>query len=202
MTHNTVSLARLIGSRICHDLISPVGAIQNGIELLALEGKHGPEMSLIEDSVRNASARIRFMRVAFGLAGAGQKLGRTEIESILKDFASAGRLSFEWMAGEDCPRSMAQEVFLALLCFEAAMPRGGTVTVTRAGGSWCITGAAEADRPDERLWRTVITGTLEDSQAVLPAHVQFALLPAILADRGARAEAEVKPDGIALRFPS
>ncbi|MGB2202346.1 MAG: hypothetical protein ACPH5G_13525, partial [Pseudooceanicola atlanticus] len=57
MASHTRTIATLIGSRICHDLISPIGAIQNGIELLTMEGKTGPEVALIEDSVRNASAR-------------------------------------------------------------------------------------------------------------------------------------------------
>ena len=202
MTSHTVSLARLIGSRICHDLISPVGAIQNGIELLALEGKQSPEMALIEDSVRNASAKIRFMRVAFGLAGAGQNMGRPEIDAILADYTQAGRLKFDWQAGEDCTRATAQELFLALLCFEAAMPRGGTVTIVRTGGVWSLQGPAEADRPNERLWQSLAGKALDESDAVLPAHVQFALLPAILAERGVFVQVEVKREGIELKFPA
>jgi histidine phosphotransferase ChpT len=64
-----IELTSLIGSRICHDLISPLGAIGNGVELLAMsEVAKGPEMSLIAESVENANARIRFFRVAFGAA--------------------------------------------------------------------------------------------------------------------------------------
>jgi histidine phosphotransferase ChpT len=63
-------LAALIGSRICHDLISPIGAIGNGVELLLMEASgKGPELSLISESVAAANARIRFFRVAFGAAG-------------------------------------------------------------------------------------------------------------------------------------
>ena len=58
-------LAALVGSRICHDLISPIGAIGNGVELLALtDGDTGAEMELISESVQNASARIRYLRIA------------------------------------------------------------------------------------------------------------------------------------------
>ena len=62
-----VNLAALIGSRICHDLISPIGAINNGLELLDMNGGvQGAEMELISGSVGNAGARIRFFRIAFG----------------------------------------------------------------------------------------------------------------------------------------
>ncbi len=201
MGYSTQTLATLIGSRICHDLISPVGAIQNGIELLAMEGRSGPEMSLIEDSVNNASARIRFMRVAFGLAGEGQSIGRPEIDSILRDMSRAGRVRFDWAAGVDCPRKAAQEVFLALMCMESAMPRGGTISITHDGANWVITGMAEKDRPDPRLWQ-VLCGADVGDQGVLPAHVQFVLLPGLLNDRGARAEVDAQEDKVTLRLPA
>ena len=69
MGQNKLNIAALIGSRICHDLISPIGAINNGLELLEMTGtSSGPEMELISESVGNASARIRFFRIAYGAA--------------------------------------------------------------------------------------------------------------------------------------
>ena len=70
-------LSALLGSRICHDLISPLGAIANGVELLQMSGAAAsPEVALIAESVANANARIRFFRVAYGIASAGQRVGR------------------------------------------------------------------------------------------------------------------------------
>ena len=67
MTDQT-DLAALLGSRICHDLISPIGAIGNGVELLMMEGgTPSPELVLIAESVAAANARIRFFRLAFGV---------------------------------------------------------------------------------------------------------------------------------------
>jgi histidine phosphotransferase ChpT len=70
MAQNDLDLAALVSSRICHDLISPIGAINNGLELLNMSGASpvGPEMQLICDNVKSASARIRFFRIAFGAA--------------------------------------------------------------------------------------------------------------------------------------
>ncbi|MEP3017383.1 MAG: histidine phosphotransferase, partial [Tateyamaria sp.] len=60
MGQSNVNLGALIGSRICHDLISPIGAINNGLELLGMSNeREGPELDLISESVGNASARIR-----------------------------------------------------------------------------------------------------------------------------------------------
>ena len=78
-------LSSLVGSRICHDLISPIGAIGNGVELLQMAPRDSAaELDLITDSVDNAAARIRFFRVAFGAAG-DQMMGRAEVISILSD---------------------------------------------------------------------------------------------------------------------
>ena len=79
MAQDPLSLAKLIASRICHDLISPVGAIANGMELVALTGADiTPEFELISDSVAGANARIKFYRIALGMSSADQKLGRSE----------------------------------------------------------------------------------------------------------------------------
>lgn len=64
---NTPDIAALVSARICHDLISPIGAIGNGVELLMLDkAAASPEMDLISESVTQASARIRFFRLAYG----------------------------------------------------------------------------------------------------------------------------------------
>lgn len=195
-------LASLIGSRICHDLISPVGAIQNGLELLSLEGAvRGPEMMLISDSVSAASAKIRFMRIAFGMAGQGQKIGRAEVASVLDDLSQSSRITYDWTPTGDFDRGQIQEVFLALLCIESAMPHGGVISVTRAdlpGKTWEVSGPALAARPDPQLWE-VIRGRA-DGTAIAPAHVQFALLPALVAERHQSIDLLVTEDSLTLRF--
>ena len=89
-------LAALIGSRICHDLISPIGAIGNGVELMLMDGApKAPELALISESVANANARIRFFRVAFGAATGDQRIAAPEVLSILSDLTKGGRLKIE-----------------------------------------------------------------------------------------------------------
>ena len=69
-THPEDDLVALVGSRLCHDLISPLGAIGNGVELLTMTATTlSPELQLITESVAAANARIKFFRLAFGRAG-------------------------------------------------------------------------------------------------------------------------------------
>lgn len=174
-------LVALVGSRLCHDLISPLGAIGNGVELLAMsEPGPGPELRLIAESVGNATARLKFFRVAFGQAAAEQRLGRPEIVALLADMACGGRQRYDWQIEGDQARQDVKLAFLALLCLEAALPWGGVVSIHRSGDTWQLTAAATRTKPDPDLWARL------DGAAgpVTPAQVQFALLPLEVARLG------------------
>lgn len=176
------NFAALIGSRICHDLISPVGAINNGIELIQMTVPSlGPEMALISESVTNASARIRFFRIAFGAAGE-QMVGRAEVISILKDVYAETRLSVVWGPIEPEPRQRLRLTFLALLCMETAMPYGGRIEVANDADRISITGHADKFKIDEALWNAM-SGPQPDYD-LRPAQVQFGLLPFLAEQNG------------------
>lgn len=175
MAVDNANLAALIGSRICHDLISPVGAINNGLELLGMSGAvSGPELELISDSVLNANARIRFFRVAFGAAG-DQQMGRAEVMSVLEDISKAGRMKFQWTPTEGSSRSEVRMAFLAALCLESALPYGGVIKVLNAEGNWTVIGEGRKVNLDESLWGH-LDGTSTEG-TITPALVQFAMLP-------------------------
>ncbi|MDX1821617.1 MAG: histidine phosphotransferase family protein [Paracoccaceae bacterium] len=199
MRHSTNNLATLIGSRICHDLISPIGAITNGLELMQMSGAAlTPEVALISDSVENANARIRFFRVAYGMATASQSMGRAEIVSILKAVAQGARVSFHWGPLEDLPRTEVRLAFLALQCFETAMPYGGRITLTREGQLWAISCTADKLRQTPELWAHLDSdGT---GIEVSPAEVQFALLPVLLAEAERRVSLRITENDILMRF--
>lgn len=176
-------LSALVGSRLCHDLVGPLGAIGNGIELLALVGDaRGEEMALISESVADATARLRFFRVAYGHAAPGQTIGRGEILQTLAAVSRSGRLSFFWNVEDDQPRDEVRAVFLALQCLETFLPRGGEVQVERAAGQWTITGEGTQLHVDDALWATL--STPQPGQVFAPAQVQFALLPQVVAGLG------------------
>ena len=177
MAQTELDLAALISSRICHDLISPIGAINNGLELLGMSGQSldTPEMSLINESVQNASARIRFFRIAYG-AASEQEIGRAEVISILNDMMGGGRLSVEWGPLEGQPRDVVRLALLAIQCLETAMPYGGRIEVSSSRKQWKIHGKSEKFNQIDNLWSAV--SSVETASDIAPAHVQFALPPA------------------------
>ena len=192
-------IAALIGSRICHDLISPIGAIGNGLELLMMEtGSNGPEMALISESVAHANARIRFFRVAFGAAQGEQRVGRAEVASIVSDMTKGGRLTIDWQSGQDLSRSEVKIAFLLLMCLETAMAYGGKVTVQVDGGRWSIVGEANKLRIDPALWAILADPTAEPE--ITPANVHFPLAAEEIARRQFRLAADLGQTVIKLSF--
>ena len=175
-------LNALIGSRICHDLISPLGAIGNGVELITLAGgTPSPEVGLISESVENANARIRFFRVAFGSASSNAEIGQSEIKSILTDLYKSSRIDIEWRADGPMPRREAKLAFLLLMCVDDLLPWGGRVAVTRSGDQWMIDARAEKMKVRKDLWDMIND---PDVTQVGAPDVHFALVhPTALAVR-------------------
>lgn len=199
MTLQSPDIAALIGSRICHDLISPIGAISNGVELLEMAGgAAGPEIELISESVVNANARIRFFRVAFGAASSGQMIGASEVRSILADYSAGGRLRLDWQAGGDQVRAEAKIAFLLILCLETAMPWGGKITVGNTGGIWSVFGGSDRIKVDNALWGTLLTPN--PNRDISAAEVQFLLLPTLLRDADRSLSLDIGETAISARF--
>ncbi len=192
-------LAALIGSRICHDLISPIGAIGNGVELLMMDGAaQSPELALISQSVLNANARIRFFRVAFGSASPDQRIGRPEVMSVLSDVSRGGRLTYDWQSDADLPRREVKLVLLLLLCLESAMAYGGRITIVQTNTGWAITGAAHKLKIDPALWE-VLTEPRAPAE-IGAGQVHFALVPEELSRQARRLRSELTETEIRLTF--
>lgn len=194
MEHRNAELAALIGSRICHDLISPIGAIANGLELLEITGAaRGPEMDLIADSADNAGARIRFFRIAFGAAG-DQELGRGEILSILDGLNQGGRVRIDWSVPGPRRRDAVRLAFLAILCCETALTHGGHVEVSVSDDIWRIAGSADRLTADPALWSRI--GAAGAPGDLTPAQVQFALLPVVAGEMGRTPRATIDANSL------
>lgn len=199
MTTTAPDLYALIGSRICHDLISPLGAIGNGVELLSMSGVAGaPEMALIAESVDSANARIRFYRIAFGATGRGATLGRGEVTRILTDMFRGGRTEVAWSVDGDQRREEVKLAFLLILCAEATMPRGGRMTVARTEEKWSLTFEAERLKVDPSLW-SVTTGETPP-EGLAAADVHFALAPYAAEAAGRRIDVTGSERAMAISF--
>ncbi|MEA1651352.1 histidine phosphotransferase family protein [Nitrospirillum sp. BR 11164] len=147
----TVSLelhvVELLCSRLCHDLISPVGAIGNGVELIEEMGPSMAEeaMALIADSADQAARRLRLFRLAYGAAGNSGAFTAAEARTVLGAWFRGARTRLDWPA-DVMPSSNDGVLKLALnlgLLAEEAMPLGGVVTMAAGDGGAALSVTAE-----------------------------------------------------------
>ncbi|APH71365.1 histidine phosphotransferase ChpT [Aquibium oceanicum] len=125
-------LAALLCSRVCHDIISPVGALNNGLELLDEGGADEDAMNLIRTSARTASARLQFARIAFGAAGsAGMQIDTGDAENVAAAYFRNEKPDLEWSGTRALlPKNKVKLLLNLLLIGSGAIPRGGKLRVT------------------------------------------------------------------------
>jgi len=132
---NAVDLASLLCSRLCHDLMSPVGALNNGIELLADETD--PDMrekclELLADSARASANKLKFFRLAFGAGGGfADAIDTTEARSALEGvFGPERRIELGWLVSDDkLPKGAVKLLLNVALLAGDALVRGGRLDV-------------------------------------------------------------------------
>lgn len=131
----SIDFASLLCSRLCHDLLNPVGALNNGIELLQDETDADMReqcLALLADSARTSANKLKFYRLAFGSAGGFDDLLPThEIKAAVEGmFVGSGKVTVEWMIAEERLDKLAAKILLNLaLIGGEALPRGGVLTV-------------------------------------------------------------------------
>lgn len=135
-----LDLAALLCSRLCHDLISPVGAIVNGVEVLEEDKDEETRtfaLELIKKSALQASARLQFCRLAFGAAGsASSQIETADAEQISRGLFEDEKIKITWtIAREVRPKNEVKLLLNMLLIAAAAIPRGGTLSVEPIAGS-------------------------------------------------------------------
>jgi histidine phosphotransferase ChpT len=133
-----LDLAALLCSRVCHDLISPVGAIVNGLEVLAEEKDEETKtfaLDLIKKSAGNASAKLQFCRIAFGAAGsAGAQIDLGDAETITRGFFEDEKTKLAWnLPRALLPKNRVKLLLNLLLVAGQTIPRGGRLTVDPIG---------------------------------------------------------------------
>ena len=133
-----LDLAALLCSRVCHDLISPVGAIANGLEVME-EGKDEETnkfaMDLIKKSARTASAKLQFCRIAFGAAGsAGAQIDTGDAEKVTRGLMEDEKTKLAWNLPRVLLAKNRVKLLLNMMLLAAqAIPRGGQLTVDPVG---------------------------------------------------------------------
>jgi histidine phosphotransferase ChpT len=134
-----LDLAALLCSRVCHDLISPVGAIVNGLEVMDEDKDEETRvfaLDLIKKSAHQASAKLQFCRLAFGAAGsAGAQIDLGDAEKVARGLLGDDKTTIVWhLPRELLPKNRVKLLLNMLLVAVGTIPRGGTITVDPAEG--------------------------------------------------------------------
>jgi histidine phosphotransferase ChpT len=133
-TLGALDLAALLCSRVCHDLISPVGAIVNGLEVLEEDKDEETKtfaLDLIKKSAQQASAKLQFCRLAFGAAGsAGAQIDTGDAERVGRGLIEDGKTAITWNLPRELVAKNRVKLLLNMLVVAVGtIPRGGTLTV-------------------------------------------------------------------------
>lgn len=190
MNISPIDFASLLCSRLCHDLLSPVGALNNGLELLADETDPAMRercIELLNESARTSANKLKFFRLAFGAAGGfGDEVDTREVERAIAGlFADSKRLTLNWMVETPTLPKGAVKVLLnlAMICGDALV-RGGTLDIGAETVDGHIEIVARGQGPkialDDEIRRTLSGGTDEVTARSSAAH----LARAIAGERG------------------
>jgi histidine phosphotransferase ChpT len=189
MKISDLDLAALLCSRVCHDIISPVGAIANGLELMddpeTDAAMKATALDMVRSSARTATAKLKFCRIAFGASGsAGAHIDLSEAGETAREFVGDEKVKLDWQAPrENRPKAQVKLLLNMLLLALAGIPRGGLVTVTvngqdlrvRAQGERAklpqamadvLHGAAPTENLDARLVQPYYTRLVAQSAAL------------------------------------
>lgn len=164
-----IDFAALLCSRLCHDLVSPVGAINNGLEILQEEqdaAMRDAVLDLIDKSTRQTSNKLLFFRLAFGAAGGfSAQLDVRECEKAMRAFLEGSRVTLDWNVGLSSGSKNFIKLLLNLgLVVSESMIRGGTLKVKaeQQGNKISVAISGEGDRI---IVQPIVKAALEGSLA-------------------------------------
>jgi histidine phosphotransferase ChpT len=198
---DALDLAALLCSRVCHDLISPTGAIVNGLEVLD-EKESDQEtknfaLDLIRKSAKTASARLQFCRLAFGAAGtAGAQIDLEDAQNMARAFIEDEKTRLVWnMPSLLLPKNRVKLLLNMMVIAGQSIPRGGTITADPVGERESLGFRLTASGPNARVPHAVpalLDGASENGS--LDAHAIQPFYAGMLA-RACGVKLELKSDG-------
>ncbi|MGK2284907.1 histidine phosphotransferase family protein [Pedomonas sp. V897] len=201
----SVEFASLLCSRLCHDLVSPVGALSNGVELLADETD--PEMQaqclqLLADSVQQAANRLKFFRLAFGGGGSfSAQVDVREAQSAIQGMFPADKVKIEWMIGPSALPKTAIKILLNLALIAGdTLLRGGVLQVAAEQTGDMLDIAVRAEGPRLLLGedlRQALSGQVPDGE-VTPREAPALLVRTLLAEAGVSLQVSEPEPGVLL----
>ena len=171
-----LDLAALVSSRICHDVINPVAAISNGLEMLAEEPDQAMReaaMDLIRKSAAQASAKLQFARLAFGAAGsAGAEIDLRDAEKVAREFVQgSGKHQLAWQGpAVTLPKNKVKLLLNLAALGVMALPRGGAISVTIEGTPAAVNFSVRARGDAARLTDQVRSLLLGGNGVAIDSH--------------------------------
>jgi histidine phosphotransferase ChpT len=197
-------VAELLASRMCHDLISPIGAVTNGIELIEEEGGKiaADALDLAGRSARQASRLLQFYRIAFGLGGSFSGSRLAEVRDLAEGFLTGSRHKLDWPGGAEdpLPSGLGKLILNMVLVAADCLPRGGRISVATQGSEGWTAAAVTAEgyvRMNEEI-RAAMSDAA-DPQALTPRTVQ-AYFTALIAIRAGGELITAEPEAQTLRL--
>ncbi len=177
-----LDLSALLCSRVCHDVISPVGAIANGLELMD-DPENDAEMKasaldMVRSAAKSATAKLKFCRIAFGAAGsAGAQIDMGEAGDIAKAFVGEEKIKLDWQVPrENRPKQDVKLLLNMLLLAIDALPRGGVITMTTEGVGFMVRAKGDRAKLKEAMV-AVIDGTSDlatlDARLIQPYYARM-----------------------------
>jgi histidine phosphotransferase ChpT len=177
-----LDLAALLCSRVCHDIISPVGAIANGLELMddpdVDADMKATALDMVRNSAKTATAKLKFCRIAFGASGsAGAQIDMGEAGEMAKAFVGEEKIKLDWQAPrENRPKAEVKLILNMMMLAMAGIPRGGVVTVTVDGRNFAVKAKGERAKLPQAM-ADVLTGIVAaetlDARMVQPYYAKL-----------------------------
>ena len=204
MTVSPVDFASLLCSRLCHDLLSPVGALNNGLELLADETDPAMRqrcMDLLADSARASASKLKFFRLAFGAAGGfGEEVATREARGAIEGLiAENKRIELAWVVEEETMPKAAIKVLLNLVLIASeSLVRGGRMEIGGENNAGHLEIVVKIEGPrlvlDPEIRGTLVDGPGET--AVTPRAAAAYLVHTLVAESGGRMQIFEPSEGI------
>ena len=145
---DAADLAAYVAAKLCHDFVSPAGAVMSGLDLLndpTAQDMRDDALDLITQSARKMIALVHFCRVAFGAATTSERFTGAELHGLVAGMVEGGRATLDWQLAEtDLAKPAARALVNLAYLTAAALPSGGAATITsaREGNALVLTGVA------------------------------------------------------------
>jgi len=175
VTLEALDLAALLCSRVCHDLISPVGAVVNGIEVMEDDADEQTKifaLELIRKSAATASARLQFCRIAFGAAGsAGAAIDLGDAESVARGMMEDDKTKLTWKLPRVLlPKNRVKLLLNLLVLAGGTIPRGGSLVIEPIGEGDTMGFKITSNGLNSRIPQTVPTLVMGEAENPIDAH--------------------------------